>query len=157
MPVIRLRDGIPCPVRCFEIFKNDSRILVPLRGVTPDIKVFVGEVVAGDAGAGRGYGTPGLLKPRILIGSVIDYQLCDDAQISLVRGIKKRAEIFEGAEIWIDVEVIGDVVSVVPQRGRIKRQKPYGSDAEFLKIIQFLDQSAKVAHPVAIAVAKRFD
>src|SRR5581483_1297180 len=98
-----------------------------------------------------------LLKPRILIGSVIDHQLCDDPQISRVRRVKKRAEVIERAEIWIDVEVIGDVVSVVSQRRRIKRQKPDCSDAEFLKIIQFLDQSAEVAHPVAVAIAKRFD
>ena len=74
-----------------------------------------------------------------------------------MRRVKECAEIIERAEIWIDVEIIGDVVSVVPQRRWIKRQEPDGINAEFLKIIQFLDHSAKVAHAVAVAVAKRFD
>jgi hypothetical protein len=74
-----------------------------------------------------------------------------------MRRVKERTEIVESAEIWIDVEVIGDVVSVIPQRRRIKGQEPNGGDAEFLEVIQFLDQSAKVTHPVPVAVAKRFD
>ncbi len=116
MPIIRFRHRVPCPVRCFEVFENDSRILVFFRGVTPHIEVFIGEIVAGDAGARGGYSTARLLKPRILIGSVIDDQLRNDAQISRMRRVKERTEIVESAEIWIDVEVIGDVVSVIPQR-----------------------------------------
>ena len=74
-----------------------------------------------------------------------------------MRRVKKRPEIIERAEIWIDVEIIGDVVSVIAQRRRIKRQQPDGGDAELLEIIQLLDQSAKVAHPVAVAVVKSLD
>ena len=157
MPIIGLRDRVPCPVRRFEVFKNDPRILVFFGRITPHIEVFVGKIVAGNAGAGGGYSTTRLLKPRILIGSVIDDQLRDDAQISRMRRIKECAEIIEGAEIRIDVEVIGDVVSIISQWRRIKGQEPNGGDAEFLKIIQFLDQSAKVTHPVPVAVTKRFD
>ena len=139
MPIIGFCDWVPCPVRCFEVFKNDSRILVFFRGITPHIEVFVGEIVAGDAGTSCGNSAPRLLKPWVLIGSVIDDQLRDDVQISLVRRIKECAEIIQRAEIWIDVEVIGNVVSVISQRRRIKGQEPNGGDAEFLKIIQFLD------------------
>jgi len=63
--------------------------------------------------AGRGYSTPGLLN-TVLIRSVIDDQLRDNAQISCMRCVKERAEIIESAEIGIDVEVIGYVISVVP-------------------------------------------
>src|SRR5882762_2607800 len=155
MPIIGLRDRVPCPVRRFEVFKNDSRILVFFWGVAPHIEVFVGKIVAGDADAG--YSATRLLKPRILIGSVIDDQLRNDVQISRMRRVKERTEIVESAEIWIDIEVIGDVVSIISQWRRIKGQEPNGGDAEFLKIIQFLDQSAKVTHPVPVAVTKRFD
>ena len=38
MPVICFRDRIPGPVRCFEIFKNNSRVFVFFRCVTPNVK-----------------------------------------------------------------------------------------------------------------------
>src|SRR5215471_15931856 len=74
-----------------------------------------------------------------------------------MRRVQKGAEIVERAESWIDVEVIGNVVAVVSQRGWIERQQPQSSHAEFLQIIQLLHETAKVAHAVAIAVAKRLN
>src|SRR5439155_11722770 len=47
-----------------------------------------------------------------------------------------------------------NVVSVVAHGRGIERQKPDSGDAQLLEIIQFLDQSAEIAHPVAVAVAK---
>src|SRR5947209_20292318 len=71
--------------------------------------------------------------------------------------IKKGAKIIKGAEVRIDVEIIGDVVAVITQRRRIKRKKPDGRDAELLEIIQFLDQATEIAHSIAVTVAKRLD
>src|SRR5450755_1807676 len=89
MPVIRLRHRIPRPVRSLEIFKNDPRVLVALRRITPDIEVrvlVVASVVAGGvdpgpavfsriagvtapghSGAARGDRAARFLEPRILI------------------------------------------------------------------------------------------
>src|SRR5438128_8609156 len=74
-----------------------------------------------------------------------------------MRRIKKGAKIIKGAEVRIDVEIIGDVVAVITQWRRIKRKKPDGRDAELLQIIQFLDQATKIAHSIAVTVAKRLD
>src|SRR5437870_12364793 len=71
--------------------------------------------------------------------------------------IKKGAKIIKGAEVRIDVEIIGDVVAVITQRRRIKRKKPDGRDAKLLEIIQFLDQATEIAHSIAVTVAKRLD
>src|SRR6266480_1998661 len=57
----------------------------------------------------------------------------------------------------MNIEIIGDVVTVIAQWRRIKRQKPDRSNPEFLKIIELLDQPAKIAHPIAIAVMERLD
>ena len=70
---------------------------------------------------------------------------------------QERTEIIEGAEVRINIVVIGDVVTVVAHWRWIKRQKPEGSDAEFLEVIEFLDQPAKIADAVAVAVVKRLD
>src|SRR5438034_11225054 len=71
--------------------------------------------------------------------------------------IKKGAKIIKGAEVRIDVEIIGDVVAVITQRRRIKRKKSYGRDGQRLEIIQFLDQATEIAHSIAVTVAKRLD
>ncbi len=74
-----------------------------------------------------------------------------------MRGVEKRSEIIERAEIRIYVKIIGNVVAVVAHRRRIKRQQPDRRDAKFLQIIQLLHEPAKVAHAVAITVAKCFN
>ena len=74
-----------------------------------------------------------------------------------MRRIEKCSEIVKRPKVWINVEIIGDVVSVIPQRRRIEGQEPNGGNAELLEIIQLFHQAAEVAHPVAVAVAKCFD
>src|SRR5436309_5304100 len=107
MPVVGLRDRVPRPVGSFEIFENDSGVLVFFGRFAPDIKVLVSELftVAGIVRRGRGGSdsAPRLLEPRILIGRVIDYEFGDHAQIPVMCGIEKRSEIIERAEIRIYV------------------------------------------------------
>ena len=74
-----------------------------------------------------------------------------------MRGVEKGPEIIERAEIRIYVKIIGNVVAVVAHRRRIKRQQPDRRDAKFLQIIQLPHEPAKIAHAVAIAVAKCFN
>src|SRR5439155_21785300 len=74
-----------------------------------------------------------------------------------MRRIKKCAEISERTEVWIDVEIISNVVTVITLRRGIKRQEPDSRDAEFLEIIELFDQATEVAHPIAVAVTKRLN
>src|SRR5438093_10147434 len=71
--------------------------------------------------------------------------------------VEKRAEIVERSVVRINVEIIGDVVAVVAQWRRIKRQQPNGRDAKLVEIIELLNQAAKIADAVTIAVMKGFD
>src|ERR1043166_6362964 len=88
---------------------------------------------------------------------MIDDQLGADPQPPLVRRVQKILEIVERPVLWIHIEIIRDVVAIVAQWRRIKRQQPDGGDSEFVKIIELLDQPAKIAHPIAIAVVKRLN
>src|SRR6266550_2679074 len=88
---------------------------------------------------------------------MINDQLCDDAQPALMRGVEERAKIVECSIVWINVVIIGDVVAVVAQRRWIKGQEPDGGNAELLEIIELLDQAAKIADAVAIAVMEGLD
>src|SRR5256886_9352199 len=118
------------------------------RAIAPDIKFAFGRT---------GRRAPGLLEPRILVGGVIDDQLGDDAQAALVRRVEERAKIVERSVVRIDVEIIGDVVAIITQWGWIKGQEPDRGNAELLEVIEFLDQTAKIANAVAIAVMEGFD
>jgi hypothetical protein len=58
----------------------------------------------------------------VLVGSVIDDQLGDDAQAPALGLLHEAAEILHVAEVGIDVAVVGDVIAVVAARARIERQ-----------------------------------
>src|SRR3982750_4442141 len=88
---------------------------------------------------------------------MINDQLGDDPQSALMRGVEKRLKIFERSVVRVDIEIIGDVVAVVAQWRWIKGQEPDGVNAELLKIIELLDQPAKIADAVAVAVMECFD
>ena len=70
MPVVRFRDRIPRPVRGLEVFKDDARLLIFFRRIAPDIKLPLRR-------AGRRFAR--FLEPLVLIGSMIDDELGDDA------------------------------------------------------------------------------
>src|SRR5260370_10710218 len=74
-----------------------------------------------------------------------------------MRCIEERTEIVQCAKVWINIEVMGDVVAVITKWRRIKRKKPNGRDAKLLEIIQLPDQTPEIAHSVAVAVTKGFD
>ena len=71
--------------------------------------------------------------------------------------IEERTEIVQCAKVWINIEVIGDVVAIITKWRRIKRKKPNSRDSELLEIIQFLNQATEIPHSVAVAVTKGFD
>src|SRR5882672_11000496 len=70
---------------------------------------------------------------------------------------KKRLEIFQRSVVRMNRSVIGNVVTIVPQRRREKRHQPYCIDAKFLHVIQLLSKTLKIADSVAIAVIKSAD
>src|ERR1700746_972066 len=147
MPVVGFRQGVPRPVRCLEIFENDSGVLVFFRRVAPDIEVSVSEVFIVTGIVGRG-GTgsnsaPRLLEPWILIGGVIDYEFSNDSQIAFMCGVEQRSKIVERAEIRIYVKIIGNVVAVVAHRGWIERQQPDRRHTEVPQKIQLLNEAGK--------------
>src|ERR1043166_5087785 len=91
MPVVSLGDGIPRPIRCFEILKDDTRFGIFFRTVAPDIQIALGRA---------GWRAPRSLEPLILVGGMIDHQLGDHAQAALMRLGEKRTEVIERSEIW---------------------------------------------------------
>ena len=80
VPVVLLRHGVPGPVGSLKVLKNDPDILILGGVVGPDVKFPLGRAFGCFAGP---------LKPRVLVGGVVDHQLNNDFQVSVVRLVQK--------------------------------------------------------------------
>ena len=90
MPVVRLGDRIPGPVRGLEVLEDDARVAVALGRVAPDVEV---------APAAARRRAPRALEPGVLVGGVVDDQLGDHAQPAAMRLAQERAEVLERAVV----------------------------------------------------------
>src|SRR5262245_56026631 len=115
VPVIRICNGIPGPVRFLRIRKNNSNIAVFLVRIAPNV----------DIALGRARPSPSRrLKPGMLVGSVIANKFDDDPQVPFMGGGQKILEIVQGAVTRMNIRVIRDIVAVVPKWRWEKRKQP---------------------------------
>ena len=115
MPVVRLRRGIPGPVRRLGVGEDDPHAAILLIRVAPHV-----DVPLRRAGRRR----PGRLKPGMLIGGVIDDQLGDDFEPAIVGGPQQPLKILHRSVTRVDARVVGNVISVVTQGRWVERQQP---------------------------------
>ena len=146
MPVKRARHRVPGPVRLLEIPEDDPRVAILFVRIAPHVVIALRTA---------GLRPPRPLKPWMLIRGVVDHQLRDHAQRAPVRFVEERLEIVQRPVDRIHRIIVRDVVTVVAQRRRIKRQQPERGDAEILQVIQLLREPAKIPDAVSIAVVKR--
>ncbi len=145
VPVILVCNGIPGPVGFFRVGKDDAGIGVQLVRVGPHVKVTLGRA------RGR---EPSRLEPGVLIGGVVDNQLHHDLHIALVGGVQEQLEVVDRAVTGVDRKVIGDVVAVIAQGRRKKRQEPEAGNAQILQVVELGQKAGKVADAVVVGVGK---
>src|SRR2546421_9701439 len=104
MPVVGLGDGIPGPVRGFEIFEDHASFLVLVGGVAPDVKI---------APTASGLSTARALEPRMLVGSVIQNYFGDDLESAAMSLFQERLKFTQRAVRRMDIGVIGNIIAVV--------------------------------------------
>ena len=148
MPVIRLRQRVPSPVRLLSVNENDAGLREFLVRVAP-------HVVVAEMRAGLGPTRP--LEPRVLIRGVVDDKLGDDPQVATMRLADEGLEVRHPPKRRVDVLVIGDVIAVVAQRRRIERQQPQRRHPQILQIIELAAQPLEIADPVVIGVEEGLD
>ena len=91
----------------------------------------------------------------MLIGGMVDNQLCDNSQASRVSFVDKCLKILQRAVCRIYGRVVGNVVAIISERRGIEREQPNGGDAQVLQVVELLRQSAKVADAFIGAVEER--
>jgi hypothetical protein len=86
VPVVRLRDRVPRPVRALGVDEDDAHAAVLVVRVAPHVPVAARVV---PRAAGR-------LEPGVLVRRVVEHQLGDDAQPAGVRGVEEGPKVLEG-------------------------------------------------------------
>jgi hypothetical protein len=66
-------------------------------------------------------------------------------------------EISQRSVIRVNLEIIGDIVAVVPQWGRIEWKYPYGGYSQIIQIIQLLGKAFEITHAIAVTVKEGLD
>ena len=95
---------------------------------------------------------PRLPEPVVLVRGVVDHQIDDDADATLLCPVRELDEVAERAVASIDVVIIGHVIAVVAIGGGLERHQPNGGDAEPVQVIQAAHQPLEVADPVPIGI-----
>src|SRR5690349_11449472 len=148
VPVVRLRERIPRPVRRLVVLEDDARVLVLRRRVAPHVEVALGR-------AGRGAARA--LEPRVLARGVVEHELGDHPQPAAVGLLEQPGEVLARAVVLVDVRVVGDVVAAVPERRWVERQQPDRGDAEVGQVVEARDETVDVADAVVRRVLVRAD
>jgi hypothetical protein len=148
VPVVGPRHRVPGPVRGLVVLEDDARVPVALRGVAPDVELPLRRP------GGR---LTGPLEPGVLVRGVVDDQLGDHPDAPLVGGAQQPLEVPKRPVVRVHAVVVGNVVAVVLERRRVKRQEPDRGDAEADEVVEAVDQSAEVADPVLVAVGEALD
>jgi hypothetical protein len=91
----------------------------------------------------------------MLVRAVVRHEVDDDLQPELVRLLDEPVHVREGAEQWIDVGVVGDVVAEIGHRRAKEGRDPHRVDAEPGQVVQPLQNAREIADPVAVRVHER--
>jgi hypothetical protein len=95
------------------------------------------------------------LEPRVLPGAVVRHQVDQHPQAELVRLLDQVVGVVEGAELRVDVAVVGHVVPAVEQRGGVPRADPDRVHAQVGEVRQPGADAVHVADAVAVGVGER--
>ena len=136
--------GVPGPRRAAEQRLPVVRWGAVGTGVGPHVPVAAGIVAARAA----------LLEPGMLVRSVREHLVDDDAQAELVRTRQQPVEVRKGAEDRIDVAIVADVVAEVLHRGGEEGREPDRVDAERGDVLEVRSDPGQVSDTVVIRVGE---
>ena len=88
----------------------------------------------------------------MLIGGVVDDQIDEDADASVVGLVDQLDEVAERAQVGMDRVEVGDVVAVVPIRARMDGVQPDAGDTEPGQVVEPVDEARQVADPVPVGI-----
>lgn len=95
-----------------------------------------------------------LLKPAVLVGSMVQNQVEDDMDAAFVGFSEQAVKILQVPEFGIDGVVIRNIIAEVDIRRRINGGEPNAVDAELPQVVEVLDDACQITDTVRITVLK---
>ena len=132
VPVVGPRHGVPGPVRGLHVLEDDPRLLVLVGRAAPRVELSPPAV---------GRRAPRALKPLVLIRGVVQDQFSDDSQPAAMRLPQEDLEVLQRAILRVNITVVGDVIPVILERRRVKRQQPHRRHPQVLQVVQLVRQA----------------
>ena len=83
---------------------------------------------------------------------MVHYQVDQDTDPALFCPVSELDEIAQRAVPRIDIVIIGDVVTAVLARRRLKRHQPDRGHAQSVQIIEATHESCEISNPIAVSV-----
>src|SRR6266704_2625683 len=93
----------------------------------------------------------------MFVGGVAEDLIENYPNPSRMRRLQQRVEIRERSIVRMHAIVVRNVIAPVAVRRGVNRRKPDRVDAELVNVVEFRQQSGKVAVSVAVSVAKTAD
>ena len=90
----------------------------------------------------------------MFIGGMVDHQVHDDADSSLLSLGQEFFHIGHVPKNVCNGFIIGNIIAIVIHRGLVNRREPDGRDAQFLQVIQLADNPPQIPNPITITVHK---
>lgn len=92
----------------------------------------------------------------MLVGTVVEYEIHDDADIALLRFRDEFLHICHCAIRRIDATVIGNIVTIIDHRRGIDRCEPDSTRAEGFQVIKMTRDTRDVTNTAACRVLETF-
>src|SRR5262245_16791831 len=93
----------------------------------------------------------------MLVGGVIEDELCNHTDSAAVRFPKESLEIGQGAIRRVHARVVRGVVTIVLQWRWIERKQPDRSDSEILQVVEFVGKALEIADTIGVAIVESAD
>src|SRR5579871_680897 len=86
---------------------------------------------------------------------MVQHHLDNYFDIALMRCRQKRLEVVQRSVERMYGPIVGNVIAVVPQRGREERHQPDRRDPEIAQVVELLRQALEVTNAISVAVKER--
>src|SRR3954453_16667829 len=91
-------------------------------------------------------------KPWMLVRRVVWHQIDDQLDVGRVDCPYEPVELLHCADMRIDGAVLGNIITKIAKRGRIKRRKPNRVYPKRLHVVETLQQSCQITPSIIITV-----
>ncbi|MNM90911.1 hypothetical protein D3C81_1031900 [compost metagenome] len=92
----------------------------------------------------------------MLLAGMVNHQVHNYLDISLMRFLNERVKVGQRSEVWVDSSIVCHIIAMIAW-GRVDRREPDSSDTKILQIIKLCRNSFQVTDSISISIRVRTD